>query len=798
MSREGILQEASAPYAHAGRVEVAIRTVQDTARAMLYDAYIKTGFWAEAVDTAVYILNRTTNTNDSTKTKFELFFGRKPDMSMIRTFGCSAYAKCYDELRKKWDEKSFKGVFVGYDELNEHCWRIYNPVTHTFIRTRGVIFDETLLDKSVDYKGSREDLKKKLDELFPSRSAPMEVVDEPKPVEVDPIPIVTAPVNVPVTPIPMVVDTGDISEADEEEQDSSKLSTTPTPPPLHMFTRVTRSISKSLLSYRCATAISVKEPNTIKQAMKTPQWPMWKEALGKEIASLYNNDTFQVMMRPVGIRKIGLKYLFKVKENPDGTVERYKARCVALGNLQREGFDYDETFAPVTRYSSIRALCAISAKKGHVIHQMDVDTAFLYGVMPDDNPVYCDVPEHYPIPDELKHLDPSLLVARCKRSIYGLKQSPRIWNENVHKSMISMGFTRSLSDSCLYHRKVDGTELYVAIYVDDIMISGSSLKVVKRFKTEMAHKYRMKDMGPLKYFLGIEIDVDNDNNTISLGQKKYANDVLVRFGMADSKPALIPMEPGCKLSVTMGPKTPEEIKASELFPYREIVGSLMYLMTCTRPDLAYSVGQLAKYMNCHGPKHHAAALQVLRYVRGTTDLKLTYGGSTSKGPLEVVGYSDSDWAANIDTRRSTTAYMFFLCGGPISWKSKSQPTVALSSTEAEYMALTAAAQEAMGLRPLCADFGINIDNVYKPILIHEDNMGCIAMSLNPVMHQTAKHIDIKHHFIREKVANNDVRVVYISTDKMLADALTKPLAKITFLRLRDVYMGGKYPTSPIE
>jgi len=219
--------------------------------------------------------------------------------------------------------------------------------------------------------------------------------------------------------------------------------------------------------------------------------------------------------------------------------------------------------------------------------------------------------------------------------------------------------------------------------------------------------------------------------------------------------------------------------------HSEVVGSLMYLMITSRPDISFAVGQLAMYMNCHGPQHHAAAQHVLRYLQGTRDVGLTYG--LDRSALSVSGYSDADWGAHVDTRRSTTGYVFYLAGGPISWKSKLQPTVALSSTEAEYMALTASAQEAMSLRSLAEDFSIDVS---QPALLYEDNKGSIAMSVNPVLHQASKHISIRHHFIREKVANGDVCLRYISTSRMLADALTKPLTYPTFSRLRAALLGN--------
>jgi len=233
----------------------------------------------------------------------------------------------------------------------------------------------------------------------------------------------------------------------------------------------------------------------------------------------------------------------------------------------------------------------------------------------------------------------------------------------------------------------------------------------------------------------------------------------------------------------MSPTKPEDIEKSNKFPYREIVGSLMYLMISTPPDISYAVGQLAMFLNCHGREHHAAALHLLKYIKGTRDLGITYSPDSS---LEVFGYSDADWASNIDTRRSTTGYVFYAAGGPVSWKSKVQPTVALSSTEAEYMALTSCAQEAMSLKQLQKEFLVTS---LLPTLIYEDNQGAIAMSINPVMYKTSKHISIRQHFIREKVQDEDVRLEYCRTEDMFADALTKPLSKVIFLRLRSKLLG---------
>lgn len=269
--------------------------------------------------------------------------------------------------------------------------------------------------------------------------------------------------------------------------------------------------------------------------------------------SLFDNNTLQVMRRPSGIRSIGTKWVFKVKADVLGYVDRFKARCTALGNLQREGIDYSETFSPVVRHSSLRMLLALSAQKDLVVHQMDVDTAFLYGLLPEDElPVYIDVPHGYPIPIELKDVPANQLVCRAIKGIYGLKQSPRLWNANIHATMLRLGFVQFPSEPCMYSKGTAGKEIYVAIYVDDLVIATSDMSEMQSFKEELFCTYKMKDLGPIKHLLGMEVTQDLINGTIKITQSNYIEEVLRRFGMLDCKPCNVPMSSAlslCKATV---------------------------------------------------------------------------------------------------------------------------------------------------------------------------------------------------------------------------------------------------------
>ena len=596
------------------------------------------------------------------KTKFELMHGVKPDISHLRTFGCGVYAKAYNNTTKKWDPQAFKGRFVGIDDISPKAYRIYSNVSHRYIYTSSVKFDERSCGKegktSFDIAAQNEGLKN----LFDDSEAPTTLLD-------------SSTTSTSSSPQPTI--TNSIGNKRKRRTESQTLSSEAEnlihdmPTNVQQLTRKgrssgsygsTTSLLSDTLEHRALSAEEARiTPNTIKQALESPDADMWLESIMKETMSLYENNTFTIMLRPQGIRALGLKYVFKIKERKDGSIERYKTRCTALGNLQKYGYDYLETFSPVVRYSTLRMLLAKAASEKLIMHHMDVDTAFLYGVLPEEDPaVYVSVPDYYPIPDNLKHLDKSLLVAKVNKAIYGLKQSPRLWNQNIDNNMQKLHFTKSQLDPCLYIKHKNGETLYVAIFVDDIVIAGTSPGVVTEFKNQLKSIYKCKDLGKLEYFLGMEINIDETSGNITISQKKYIHDILKRFGLLDCNPKSVPMDPGLVLPLSQDPTVGS---TNHTYPYREVVGSLMYLMVTTRPDLSFSVGYLARYLNKFTKTHFAAAIQVLKYVKGTEDIGITYHSNV---PCKLVGYSDADWASDINTRRSTTGYLFTLCGGAVS------------------------------------------------------------------------------------------------------------------------------------
>jgi reverse transcriptase-like protein len=444
------------------------------------------------------------------------------------------------------------------------------------------------------------------------------------------------------------------------------------------------------------------------------------------------------------------------------SVVKWKARWVVRGFTQIEGIDYFETFASVVKPMSYKALFAIAAAYDLEIEQMDVTTAFLYGDI--DTEVYVEQPHGYE--------DGTGRACLLKKALYGLKQSPRIWYQTLSSFLRGLGFEPLAVDMGVFHKG----NYFIAVYVDDLLIIGPDKKEIQIIKDALSNRFKMVDIGPCKYYLGMEIHRDRPNRTLRLSQKGYIDRVLFEFGMQDCKPLGIPMDPKVRLE-----SAPEDyIPAQEDKEwYARLVGSLMYIMLGTRADIAFTVSALSRYLAKPTDQHLLAAKRVLRYLRGSSDLVLVYRGDLR--PL--IGYTDADWGGDMDTRRSTSGYLFNIGSGAISWSSKRQPTVALSSCEAEYMGEAQATKEAIWLRNLLTELNSHRKETQATI-IYGDNQGAIALAQNPQFHARTKHIDIQHHFVRENQDKGLVDIQYISTDNQIADGLTKALPKDAFHRFR--------------
>ncbi len=552
-----------------------------------------------------------------------------------------------------------------------------------------------------------------------------------------------------------------LEDSDEEDQQEvprrSQRSTKGVPP-------ARLGIDDYTEATHVALRASIEEPATIQEALSSKYSEQWKAAADSEYQSLMENKTWELVELPQNRKAIGCRWVFRVKYDEKGQVERFKGRLVAKGYSQKYGIDYDETFSPVVRFSSIRTLLAFAVQKGMLIHQMDVITAFLNGDLQEE--IYMEQPEGYTVPGKEE------MVCRLKKSLYGLKQSPRCWNQKFRESMELLQFKQSQADPCIFSKGSEKDKLIIiAVYVDDLIIVTTNQQDMDKIKTSLSENFKMKDMGSLHFCLGFGIEQNEEG--IKLSQKLYIQKLLERYGLQEANPVSTPMDPNVKHVAEDGYSKPvDKVR------YQSMIGSLLYAAIATRPDISQAVGALSKFNSAPTEAHLTAVKRILRYLKGTINLSLQYKRTES---LEIVGYSDADWANDMETRHSTSGNVFVMGEGPISWLSQKQATVALSTAEAEYIALCSAAQEAVWLKQLFKDIGVDIT---KPLMVMEDNQGAIAMTNNPVGHKRTKHIDIRYHFVREQVQKGTMKLKYCSTKEMLADMLTKPLNKRQFEYLR--------------
>ena len=491
------------------------------------------------------------------------------------------------------------------------------------------------------------------------------------------------------------------------------------------------AFTEIIFTFAAAADSSSLEPKTLREALRSPEAREWTAAIEKELESLVNMGTFEAVDGlPPGRKAIGAKLTFRIKRHTDGSVERYKARLVAKGFSQMPGIDFDKTFAPVVKHTSICIMCVLAVRLKLHFHHLDVDTAFLNGPLEEE--LYMRMPEG----------SGSLTgkIVRLRRSIYGLKQASRVWNELLDAELKKIGYTWIHADFCIYIFRDGDTICFLAVYVDDMGLLGNNLRTMQHHKALLRKRFKIKDLGDIKQLLRITIEYNREARTLHMLQTRYIEESAQRYGFTDGRTCRTPLGSGVKLSRDDCPTTETEREAMREFPYQSLIGTLMYAMLATRPDIAFAVGALSKYSSNPGRAHWDQAVHVLRYLVGTKTYGLFFDGNSLDDLSSLIlGYTDSDWAGDADTCRSTSGYIFLMCGTAVSWSSKLQTSPALSSTEAEYMACTRAAQEAIWLRQLLEQLGFRQTS---PTSLLGDNQGAIALAKNPGDHPCTKHIQL--------------------------------------------------------
>ena len=515
------------------------------------------------------------------------------------------------------------------------------------------------------------------------------------------------------------------------------------------------------------------DPQSYTEAMKSPDSRKWVEAIQAEYDSLMENGTWKVAVLPAGRKALTTKWVLKKKLGPAGEIVKYKARMVARGFQQVEGYDYTETYSGVVKAAAYRLLFALTVLNGWTCHQMDVATAFLNGDVLEE--IYIHPPQGYPHPGK---------VLRLLKALYGLKQSPRLWYRKLRQWLLDNGWEISKYDECVFYNKA--RQLIMTVYVDDINIFGPSDDHINSFKKEIARAFKMTDAGRASWYLGMQLVWLAEG--LHIHQNGFIQQALGRYGLLGSKAAAIPLDPSRKLFKETENTADPKFKTA----YMSMVGSLNYLQTKTVWGLAFPVSLVSRFMTNPNKTHMDAVLQEFRYLAGTPQRGLLF---RKDGDSTLRGFVDSDWGGDTDTGKSTTGWVFTLAGSPISWASQRQKTVSSSSTEAEYIAASDACKEAIWLKGFHNEIAPRMNYAeQKTIPLAIDNASALKLTKNPEFHGRTKHINIRHHFIRECVENGDIIPEWISGKTNPADLFTKPLSKPLF-RENIERLGGGLPIS---
>lgn len=735
----------------------------------------------EAVMAASHVINLSPSVPLGGKCPDEVFYNKPPRYDHLRVFGCAAYVH---QTGDKLDARSKKCVFLGYPEgvKGYRLWDRSLPGFKTIV-SRNVIFNESEFPCQIQ-SDSVPAVKSKPDDDLPVPES--DFLTPLNPDDYDDF-------N-PDIPDPVVHDTSEsetehVDDSSGQDSDSQEVFDNP------LFDNVQfddhdegleigGDVLEDLQNYQLARdrearekrpsvklrdyeltnfacnvfeALSGSEPKSYSEAIKSKESDKWIDAMNEEMTSLYVNKTWILVPKPENASVVQCKWLFKIKKESDNL--RYKTRLVAKGFTQKEGIDYTEIFAPVAKFTTVKIMLALVAQFDWEMIQMDVKIAFLHGDL--DRDIYMHQPEGYVDKDKSGH------VCLLKKALYGLKQSPRQWNLKFDDCMKSLGFDRSKFDHCLYFKNLKLKPVFLLLYVDDMLLIGPSMSEISIVKQNLSKSFEMKDLGNAKHILGMDIVRDRTANKLVLKQTDYVFKILAKFCMSNAKGVRVPMASHFILSKFQCPETNAEKKDMETVPYASAIGSVMYLMVSTRPDLAYSVSCLSRYMANPGRTHWKAMKWLLRYLQYSANFGLSFSKSND---VKLQGFVDSNYANDRDNRKSSTCYVFTLCGSCISWKSHLQPVVASSTMEAEYVALSDCFKEAIWLKGLLNELGY-----CKTVVVYSDSQSTIQLCKNPVFHDRSKHIEVKFHFIRDVIDRDVIELEKVVSHLNPADIGIKPL-----------------------
>jgi transposase InsO family protein len=816
-----------------GVSERSVRTCKDTARTMLSHASLPDRFWVRAARHEQFVWNRTHVARATGKTPYEVIFQKKPSVEHWGVFGCDAFFHVPKGKRAVFGPKMEPCIYLGHDDV-QNCAVVLDLRTQKLLVTRDVEYRETsfaharalsagddqvndllALDGPPDVDAISADDQSDFDveriiakrvrngrteyhvkwSNFPVEDATwepaahvmfgaselLEEFEQEMQLQsaAAPLAVQTAAPGVPeVDPAADAV-VPDAPAVDPKDQ----LAAAPGPrrsPRMHFGSWVAMAMERAM-----AVGVDAEQtPKTHREAMTGPYSAYWKQAEVDEMTTCEKQQVWVAVDRkdlPKGTNVLPVKMVYKIKRDENRKITQRKARLTPKGFRQKEGVDYFEVYARTGKYKTMRVGLSLAAKWGYRINQMDVPAAFLQADLAED--VYIEIPEGHREGREHQ-------VFKLQKSLYGIKQAPRNW-ELLFRSFIvdTMGFKATVSDPCLYHKTSRrGRPMLMYVFVDDVqgLHDPADQGEWDAAKAQLQQRFDIKDLGESKWILGMRITRDWAAGTIMLDQEVYVTTMLERFGFDQCRVVSTPEETGHDQGENAALDAPVD---HQLF--MEIVGSLMYAAISTRPDIAHAVNKLSRSLQKPSRRDMLAAERVLRYLAGTKDMGLMFGSRNAVGeaaaqaPISVSGFADADWANDSVDRKSITGWVAMINGDPVSWASKKQRTVSLSTCEAELYAGAAAMQELLWLRGLLDELGLA---PAAGTLLHGDNQSAIAVSKHGVRSERTKHVDVKYHFITETVERGDVLLQWIPTTKQLADILTKGLGRQLFERFRSELM----------
>lgn len=769
-----------------GKAERINRTLAEHTRAQLIAAHLPDTLWGEAIMHSTWLRNRTTTVNTHGSTPHEKATGNKPDLSDLHPFG----ARCWVKLKSpggKIYSRSEEGAWVGYDVASKghRIWRrgrvgverdviFVSPTAQpgiVLVPVEGELGDDARHEQNAETPPNVET-----------------VATPPKIVEIVE-PVVPEAVN----PVPLAKVEAEDNVAAENEDDNE-------PPPLERRVRkpsawirrvqagdgvygsklpasITSETAKLAVDqlgidaedlefdapvYALAAMLG-DEPSQA-EALYGPDREMWVAPMEVELKKLEERGTWKLVPRPEGVNVIPSKWVLRKKRDTSNEVKKLKARLVAGGHRQKLGVDFDETSSPTIRLETLRYIVALATENDWEIDVIDFVNAYLNSNL--EKVVYMRQPPGFVVPGKEDH------VLALHKAIYGLKDAGYHWFNVLNNLLDTLGFDQLLSDPAAFVIHDDKGEVIVGTHVDDVIMVTPTKAITAELKGEINLRYEISDEGELRDFLGFEFSRDRGARTTTMSQRGYVDTISTRFHLEHAKPLSAPLNPNDNLFV--GPVSPEERAIMLKKPYAQLIGSLMYAAIGTRPDIAFAVSSLSRFNQDPGLIHWEAAKRVIRYLIGTRDAKLVFGINSAG----LVGFTDADWASQ-HHRHSISASVFLFNGGAVAWRSRKQKLIALSSTEAEFIAASEASRELRTLRYLITE----LSGTTPPRTpLYSDNQSSIAIIYSNMVNPRTKHIDIRYMHVRE-TAKTEAEVLYCPTGEMAADLLTKALSgeKVKYL-----------------